>query len=206
MSSRRILRVILTLPALAVSAVVLGFVWFLHLADAPSRTPPAADGIVALTGGADRVATALRLLAAGQGRILLVSGAGAGTGFSDLVRHAGADPGLGARVTLGHGAASTHGNAIETARWAEAHAVRSLIVVTAFYHMPRAIAELSRALPGAEFYPVAVWPDRLGAWQEWRLMTSEYLKWLAVQLGISTEALRPGPAAVEAGGGRVPRG
>ncbi len=210
MTALRVLRVFLALPALAISVAVLGFVWFLHLAHAPSRPPPVADGIVVLTGGADRVATALRLLAAGQARILLVSGAGAGTGFSDLVHHAGADPALGARVTLGHGAASTHGNAIETARWAEAHGVRSLIVVTAFYHMPRAIAELSRALPGAEFFPVAVWPERLGSWQEWRLMVSEYLKWLAVEVGVSADSSRPGPArlgpALEAGGGRAPRG
>ena len=41
----------------------------------------------------------------------------------------------------------TRGNAAETAEWARAHQVRSLIVVTSAYHMPRALAELGRDLP-----------------------------------------------------------
>jgi len=191
-------RALLALPGAMAFALLAGFAWFLHLATAAVPAPQAADGIVALTGGAERVATALRLLANGQGRILLVSGVGTGTDFRSLARLAGADPLLGDRVTLGHAAATTHGNALETARWAQAHGLRSLAVVTAFYHMPRAMAELSATLPGIDLYPVAVHP-KLGPNQEFHLLVSEYFKWLALLLGISGDALHPGRLAAASG-------
>jgi uncharacterized SAM-binding protein YcdF (DUF218 family) len=186
------------LPGMLILALVVGFGWFLHLATAPTQVPQTAEGIVAFTGGADRVATALRLLAEGNGRILLVSGAGTGTEFPSLARLAGVDPALSGRVTIGHQAATTHGNALETARWARQHDLRSLIVVTAFYHMPRAMAELSDALPGVALAPVAVRP-RLAPHEELRLLISEYAKWLALQVGVSGDALRRDALPVEAG-------
>jgi uncharacterized SAM-binding protein YcdF (DUF218 family) len=205
---RRIRAPLLSLPVLAVLALLGSFAWFLHLAIAPQAMPPAAaDGIVALTGGAERVATALRLLQGGEGRLLLVSGAGEGTSFATLARLSGADRAeavsLSRRVTLGHDAATTHGNALETARWVQAHDVHSVLVVTAFYHMPRALAELSAALPAVALYPVPVRP-LLSTRQELHLLASEYAKWLALQLGISGDALRPDRltmrAAAEGGG------
>ena len=49
---------------------------------------------------------------------------------------------------LGFMAADTHGNAQETADWARAHRYKSLIVVTANYHMPRSLTRiLRRACP-----------------------------------------------------------
>src|SRR5271165_6270496 len=46
----------------AAIAWVAGFLWFVRDAVRPVPTPPTADGILALTGGADRVATAITLL------------------------------------------------------------------------------------------------------------------------------------------------
>ena len=121
--------------------------------------PPHADGIVVLTGGADRIEAALRLLSNGDGDRLLVSGTGGGANLNDLARSAGIDPGpLAGRVTLGRGAATTHGNAAETASWAQQAGLHSLIVVTAAYHMPRALTEIGRALPGVRLYPAPVQP------------------------------------------------
>ena len=179
--------------ALAVAAVLAvawtgGFAWFLHAASTETAPTPAADGIVALTGGAGRVEAALRLLADGRARVLLVSGVGGAAEFAELARRAGVDPHLGNRVTLGRVAASTRGNAAETADWAHANAVRSLIVVTAGYHMPRALAELGRALPEVALYPSTVLPPAL---REGRrasmlpLLAGEYTKWLAAELGLT---------------------
>ena len=142
-------------------ALLGGFGWFVGQARRPALAEvPAADGIVALTGGAERVETALRLLAMGRARVLLVSGVGGSADLSALGRHAGLRPAelasMRDRITLGRGAASTHGNAVETAAWARENAVGSLVVVTADYHMPRAMAELSRALPAATLYPMPV--------------------------------------------------
>ena len=125
-----------------------GFAWFVHLVDRPGQAPPHADGIVAFTGGPERVETALRLLAEDRADRLLLSGIGGGAELAELAHRAGVDPlPLASRVTIDRNAATTRGNATETADWARANAIRSLLVVTASYHMPRAIAELARALP-----------------------------------------------------------
>ena len=194
---RRARRLLLCAPLLVAGALLAGSLGlFLARASAAGRAiPRRADGIVALTGGADRVATALRLLAAGRGRILLISGVGGAAAFSDLARQSGADPALASRVTLGREAASTYGNAQETAAWARAHQVASLIVVTAWYHMPRALAELSRALPGVALLPVAVQPGGLGPADSWRLLAGEYPKWLAAEAGLSGLAAHAEPPA-----------
>lgn len=159
--------------------------WFAARVAAPARLPTYADGIVVLTGGADRVAAGLRLLAQGRARILLVSGVGGDAGFGALARQTGTDPALAERVTLGRVAASTYGNAQETAAWARANRLDSLIVVTAYYHMPRALAELSRALPGVRLYPDPVRPVALVGVLPLRLLAVEYAKWLAAQAGLT---------------------
>jgi uncharacterized SAM-binding protein YcdF (DUF218 family) len=177
----------LLLPLAVASALAGGFAWFVASAGMAATPPPHADGIVVLTGGAERVETALKLLADNQARLLLVSGVGAGTEFAALAHRAGVDTHLGERVTLGRAAGSTRGNAAETAEWVEANAIRSLIVVTAGYHMPRAIAELSRALPGIALHPVPVVPPAVGhrSAATLRLLAGEYMKWLAAEAGLS---------------------
>jgi uncharacterized SAM-binding protein YcdF (DUF218 family) len=165
-----------------------GFAWFVHHTGQPAEVPAHADGIVALTGGADRVATALRLLAEGRAGRLLISGVGGTAEFNDLAHRAGVDAGLAPRVTLGRTASSTHGNAAETAEWVRAFRIDTLIVVTAGYHMPRALAELSRILPGVTLIPVPVqptpWRDGIGI-AGLRLLGIEYTKFLAVEAGLS---------------------
>ncbi len=170
-----------------------GFAWFLRLAERPPPPPARADAIVALTGGAGRVEAALRLLAEGRARIALVSGVGGAAEFAALARRAGVDPALGARVTLGRAALTTRGNAAETAAWVRANDAHSLLVVTASYHMPRALAELARAMPGVALHPVPVAADA-----SWRLLAGEYVKFLAAELGLTAfglhAALRGGQA------------
>lgn len=178
---------LLGLAALIALAWCAGFVWFVHIAQSRPDLPAQADAIVTLTGGAGRVEAGLRLLADGRAPRLLVSGVGGTAEFAAFARRAGADQTLASRVTLGRTAGSTHGNAAETAEWAQAYGARSLIVVTSAYHMPRALAELSRALPRATLYPAPV----VVAWTpgtrlaRLRLLAEEYTKWLAVLLGVS---------------------
>lgn len=183
----RLRALILALAAVLALAWTAGFAWFVHAAWVTVEPPAVADGIVALTGGAERVATALKLLAEGRARVLLVSGVGGPTDFPALARRAGVDPALSGRVTLGRAAASTRGNAAETAEWARANGLHSLIVVTAGYHMPRALAELSRALPEMVLYPVPVLPPamRQPDLTALRLLAGEYTKWLAAEGGLS---------------------
>lgn len=175
-----------------------GFAWFIALATEVAPAPPTADGIVALTGGSERIEVALRLLAEERGAKLLVSGIGGSLELPALARRAGLDPApLADRVTLGRSATSTRGNALETAAWVRENNIRSLIVVTAYYHMPRAMTELGRALPGVRLYPHAVLvPGQVEAGHgvSVRLLAEEYTKFLAATVGVRPW-LRPGDAA-----------
>ncbi|MBV8199230.1 MAG: YdcF family protein [Acidobacteria bacterium] len=176
----------------AAAAWALGLAWFIHDANRHAEPPPRADGIVVFTGGAERVEAALHLLQEGRSERLLVSGIGGGADLAEIARLAGVDPAaLAGRVKLGRAAHTTRGNADETAAWARANGVRSLIVVTAGYHMQRALTELARALPEVEFYPVTVMPPAMqgpGGLRDagtLRLMVEEYTKWLAATLGLT---------------------
>lgn len=177
------------LPALLVAVLALGFAWFVAGATRQLGPPVHADGIVVLTGGADRVETGLKLLAEGWAPRLLISGVARAADYPTLARLAGASPGLSARVSLGHQAHTTSGNARETAAWVKEHEATSLIVVTAFYHMPRALAEFSRAMPAIDLHPYPVHPASLNPWWRsptaWRLLAVEYVKYLAVASGVA---------------------
>jgi len=180
------------LVGLAVLVVVLawgmGFAWFVNSLGRSHSAAPHTDGVVAFTGGPERVETALRLLSEGRADRLLLSGIGGGAELPELARRAGVDPlPLATRVTLDRSATTTRGNAAETAHWARANNIRSLMVVTASYHMPRAITELARALPEVTLYPLPVvspeHPDH-GA-TPLRLIAEEYMKYLATAAGLS---------------------
>ncbi len=178
------------IAALAVILVLIvwcgGFLWFLLNTYMPSVPPARADGIVVLTGGEDRLATAFQMLDEGRADQLLISGVPNTVSLRDMERSAHlARPPADSHVTLGHHAQTTVGNADETAAWVAAHHIHTLIVVTAGYHMPRAVLELSRAMPAVRLYPMRVQPaviyDGLKP-HVWRLLLSEYTKWLLAQL------------------------
>ena len=74
---------------------------------------------MAFTGGPERVETALRLLAEDRADRLLLSGIGGGAELAELAHRAGVDPlPLASRVTIDRNAATTRGNATDTADWA----------------------------------------------------------------------------------------
>jgi uncharacterized SAM-binding protein YcdF (DUF218 family) len=174
-----------------VLALAGGFAWFLAVATQPVATTVNADGIVVLTGGADRIETGLRLLTSGRAPRLLVSGVGAGVELADVARRTGMEPGaLADRVTLGRIATSTRTNATETADWVARYRMHDLIVVTASFHMPRALVELHRALPGVALFPAPV-PPVAGRVPSLRVLGEEYFKWLAAQAGLTTLAPEP---------------
>lgn len=170
--------------ALASAALLFGFFVFAANATREGHSePPAADGIVVLTGGELRIAEAGRLLAARKGRRLLVSGVYSRTTEADVRRLASLPPALFACcVDLDRNAQDTHGNAVETAAWTRQHGFSSLIVVTGSYHMLRSRLELARVLPGVELHPHPVLPRTLRRQPWWlspssiRLLAAEYAK------------------------------
>jgi uncharacterized SAM-binding protein YcdF (DUF218 family) len=154
----------------------------------PAAEPAPADGIVALTGASDlRLEAATRLLEAGKGRRLLVSGVNRRATRGDLQGVTGAaKPLFDCCVDLGFTAADTIGNARETAQWARAMDYKRLILVTSDYHMPRAMLELKAVLPGVAIapYPVAAPELDVRRWYETsasaRRFVTEYVKYLAI--------------------------
>jgi uncharacterized SAM-binding protein YcdF (DUF218 family) len=149
----------------------------------------ATDAIVVLTGGSERVATGLQLLAADKAQRALISGVHPGVAVSDLLRLVGASQQpIETRVDAGYGARDTAGNAVETADWMHARGYRSLRLVTGNYHMPRSLFEFNCALPDARVVPHPVFPQVVhnGAW--WSrpgtaaLIISEYNKYLLASL------------------------
>ena len=168
----------------------------------PADDPPPADGIVALTGGSgERISAGVQLLDEARGKRLLISGVGPHVTRSQLQIIVGAaKPLFDCCVDLGFKAANTLGNARETAAWARAHGFKTLILVTADYHMPRARLELRAAMPEAtiEPYPVATSELKTGDWWKTQLgaqrMTIEYCKYLAVLARETLLGLGPKPA------------
>ncbi len=167
----------------------------------PAEDPPPADGIVALTGGSDqRIDTAIQLLQEGKAKRMLISGVSRQVTRGELQTVTGAAKSIyDCCVDLGFTAANTIGNARETAQWARAKGYRSLILVTADYHMPRARLELRGAMPEARIatYPVATPMLQANRW--WKTgegaerMTLEYCKYLAVLARETMLSLGPRP-------------
>ncbi|MDP9095145.1 MAG: YdcF family protein, partial [Pseudomonadota bacterium] len=113
-----------------------------------------------------------------------------GTDLADTLRRHLIDPALlGTQtITLGRAATDTVGNAAETAAWAQRYGLRSLIVVTAGYHMVRALDEIDRFIPGLELRPMPVRPPALRSRDDittLRLLAIEYDKLLAVRFGVT---------------------
>ncbi len=164
-----------------------GFAWFLRLTARPAAQGNA-DGIVVLTGGADRIVTGLHLLQAHRAARLLISGIGGRADLAALARGSGVDAAaLAERIALGRAAMSTHGNALETAAWARENRIDSLIVVTGWYHMPRALTELHAVMPRVRLLPVPVHPVGPNGEPLFtvRLLLEEYTKYLLTRSGLS---------------------
>src|SRR5258705_1990035 len=179
--------------AIVLVGAAAGFVAFLaQLRGGETQPARNADGIVVLTGGSSRVSDAMELLAGGYGRRLLISGVHPTSAASDIARSLHDSQSLLLRccVDLDRSAVNTRSNAAETRRWARERGFKSLIVVTSNYHMPRAIVELSHAMPDVTLIPFAVVGDRWRDEPWWtsgatlRLLLSEYAKYVAAEVRV----------------------
>ncbi len=197
MTRTRLIRVLVVTAGLVLSAVVLGFIVFASVATrGVSDDQARADGIVVLTGGGARIAEAARLLEQGRGRRLLISGVNRKTGRDALKRLTGLpEATFTCCVDVGYAALDTTGNADETRAWVQTHAFGSLLVVTATYHMPRALAELGHALPGIALMPHPVLPRDLNTSGWWlypstaRLLAAEYVKLLSSLARLAAQSM-----------------
>jgi uncharacterized SAM-binding protein YcdF (DUF218 family) len=198
---------IVAVLAIVLAGVLIGFAGFVaQLRGAEVKPAGNADGIVVLTGGSSRVSDAMELLAGGYGKRLLISGVRPTNDASDISRSLpDSQPLLSCCVDLDRSAVNTRSNAAETRRWAHERGFKSLIVVTSNYHMPRAIVELSHAMPDIALIPYAVVGDKWRDEPWWtsggtfRLVLSEYVKYVAaaVRVRLADAGLDLMPEAAE---------
>jgi uncharacterized SAM-binding protein YcdF (DUF218 family) len=179
------LRVFLAVIVLALLGYGLSFVLFVSNLPTAPEVLPRADGIVALTGGDERLDTAVALLERGVGERLLVSGAAAEITKEMVGKMSDGGPRFGCCADIDYAAEDTHGNAEEAATWTREHHFASLVIVTARYHMPRTMKEFSAQLPDVSLiaYPVEQSRVPLAGWylhpKTAKLLHREYVKYLA---------------------------
>lgn len=182
---------------LCLAALWVGGLWLyvMNMPQQPTSDTRHADAIVVLTGGKNRLEYGLMRLSEGKAQTLFISGVAKGVTTADILRTA--DAGLlknidvrklAARIVLGFEATSTIENAKETAQWAKTQHVKTIRLVTANYHMPRARREFAQAAPELEVITDPIFPedfDRLRWWQNEtsiRLAVNEFHKFLGSQL------------------------
>ncbi|HWD27096.1 MAG TPA: YdcF family protein [Rhizomicrobium sp.] len=176
----RALQIILGLVAIYVA----GFLIFVAtLPDRPTQTLKA-DGIVALTGGDARVDSAVSLFEGGVGKRLLISGVNKVSSKDELKKISGGGRRFQCCADIGYAAEDTYGNAEEAAAWAAQHHFKSLILVTATYHMPRSLRLFRTMMPGVKVIAYPVEPAGVNLRQWWHpgtlhLLHNEYLKYMA---------------------------
>jgi uncharacterized SAM-binding protein YcdF (DUF218 family) len=205
---RRLLLVVLVLGLLLVGGLMRFVDTVAKLPEPPvdQRT----DGIVVLTGGSARLSTAIRLLDAGLAERLLISGVSTGASKASLAQSLSQSlpehllarpdrPGIDVPalfeccVDLGFEATDTAGNAVEALAWAMGRDMHSLRLVTANYHMPRALVEFRRLAGNTTILPHPVRPDFLRVESWWRhradglFLLGEYSKYVAALIRMRIE-------------------
>lgn len=188
----RLARWTFRLALLGAACLVFGTILFAARLD--RREPVAlrpAEGIVVLTGGADRILDGLGLLERRLGERLFISGVNAQTRAETLKRQwPGRDALFACCIDLDFRARNTYGNAIETRNWVQRHSFSSLILVTASYHVPRAQLEFASAMPhvALQVYPVVPEASRINRWWQepvlTRILVLEFVKYTAARVRI----------------------
>jgi uncharacterized SAM-binding protein YcdF (DUF218 family) len=175
---------LLKVIAAFLAVYVAGFALFVATLPARPRVAPKADAIVTLTGGDARLEAAAALFEQGTGKRLLITGVNKTLTKDELMRVANGGRRFQCCADLGYAAEDTYGNAEEAAEWTALHRYKSLIVVTAGYHMPRTLRLFHSLMPNVRLvaYPVEPEGVNMAAW--WRpgtlhLLHNEYLKYLA---------------------------
>jgi len=137
-----------------------GLVWFIE--DMPQGTPDPAlktSAIVVLTGGNNRISEGLHLLAQNKSNELIISGVRRGATLKAVVQGSGYKGALNPkRIALDYKSTTTLENAKNVAKWVEQKNIKSIRLVTANYHMRRALIEFNHYLKGVRIIPHAVNP------------------------------------------------
>ena len=148
--------------------------------DATTKT----DAIVVLTGGRNRIAEAVMLYNKGLSEILFISGVEPHVNFKSLEKQNNVKiERERAHVLLGKEATNTIENAVEVSEMIRRNHIKSIRLVTSYYHMPRSLVEVKALAPDVEILEHPVYSKNVSKrwWKRpksFYLIASEYHKFI----------------------------
>ena len=158
-----------------------------------------ASNIVILTGGSNRIKDGLKIIenfdnSAIKNIKLLISGTGKGFTTSNvnklLPKNVYLNKFVKCCVKLDNKSENTYYNAIETYKWAKNNNIKTFILITSNYHMPRAFLEFKAKMPNFKIITHPITPKRhdinnwMDSFETFSLIFIEYSKFLIAHLRI----------------------
>jgi uncharacterized SAM-binding protein YcdF (DUF218 family) len=181
---------------LIISAAIFG-IWagglvafYFQIPTTPTQNSEHTDAIIVLTGGKERVPEGLELFAEGYADKILISGVGKDSTEQEVIGSLALPDALMGKINLeqidfGYEATNTPENALEAKAWVEENKIKSVRLITANYHMQRAVKLFKAVMPSLRIIENPVFPDDFKK-SEWpknrntaRLIFWEYNKYLA---------------------------
>ena len=184
---KRLFNLALYFGSLSLMFWIIGFVLFCLYALSFKYFPQKeSDAVVVLTGGTNRVQTGLNMITDNKAGYMLISGVHKEVKKTTLFPNA--SPETLDKITLGYEALDTKGNAKEIKSWLSGKEIKSILLVTSFYHMPRSIFEIKKANNNLKITPLPVFPKSFNQSVDWIktryawLLFIEYHKYVFVQI------------------------
>ncbi|MGH1376546.1 MAG: YdcF family protein [Alphaproteobacteria bacterium] len=150
----------------------------------PIKNINTTDAIIVLTGGQNRIDSALQLFAQSKTDKLFITGVHKDVSQDDILQMwDGNKPLKKCCIILGQKAKTTRGNALEAQEWIDQQQnINNIVLVTSAYHMDRALLEFNHALYNHKVtitpYPVMDNSNALNTPSFWKLTFSEYNKFI----------------------------
>ena len=145
---------------------LIGFLFFCLYALSFKYAPQMhSDAIVVLTGGSNRINTGLKLIKEKKAEYMLISGVHKEVTKQKLFPSV--EPYILDKITLGYMALDTKGNAQEVNEWIKERNIKSILLVTSFYHMPRSIFEIQQLNKDIQIAPLPVFTKSFNNSVDW---------------------------------------
>lgn len=164
---------------LIVFAALASFGYYLSLIPQKPDLLRPHDAVIVLTGGSMRIEEGARLVAEGKAPKLFISGVEENISEGQILRSFNLAP---EKLFLGRQATDTKENALESGEWMRKNGIKTAILVTSDYHMPRALLEFRARAPGVSITPYPV------ASASYRSFIYEWAKLYVVMIAISLTA------------------
>lgn len=170
------------------AAWFIGFAFFVKaIYSYPLDNSTRTEAIIALTGGRNRIAEAVRLLNDNKSEKLFISGVGKYTSLRLIEKQNNIRIRNDESVFIGKEARNTIGNALETKSWLDRNHIKSIRLVTSNYHLPRSSIEFRTVDPELKIIEHPVYSEKIQKkwWKSWHtfsLIFAEYNKFLYVYM------------------------